>query len=100
MLVSEPEGMRFPWRFLFDLLSAEHRTPAETEGLCFRTLIVGARPSPGMRPTQTPGPGPVLGYTLPCGAAARSLLMKLSNISVHRRYRWSRSLSARCCVRR
>ena len=42
MLVSQPEGMRFRWRLLFDALSSEHRTPAEVDGLCFRTLVVGA----------------------------------------------------------
>ena len=42
MLVSPPEAMRFPWRFLFDYLSLEHRTPQEVNGRCFRTLIVGA----------------------------------------------------------
>jgi len=43
MLVSPPEAMRFPWRFLFDYLTLEHRTPQEVNGRCFRTLIVGAR---------------------------------------------------------
>ena len=42
MLVSDPEPMRFPWRFLFDLLSLEHRSPAEIDGHCFKTLVVGA----------------------------------------------------------
>ena len=36
--------MRFPWRFLFDYLSLEHRTPQEVEGHCFSNLVVGARP--------------------------------------------------------
>lgn len=43
MLVSPPEAMRFPWRFLFDYLTLEHRTPQEVNGRCFRTLIVGAK---------------------------------------------------------
>ena len=46
MLVSEPEAMHFPWRILFDAISFEHRTPAELDGLCFKTLLVGAHPIP------------------------------------------------------
>ena len=45
MLVSMPGAMRFPWRFLFDLLSLEHRTPQEVNGHCFRTLVVGVCPA-------------------------------------------------------
>ena len=45
MLVSPPEAMRFPWRFLFDYLTLEHRTPQEVNGRCFQTLIIGADPN-------------------------------------------------------
>ena len=42
MLISQPEAYHFPWRFLFDLLTFEHRTPAEVDGMCFATLVIGA----------------------------------------------------------
>ena len=61
MLVSAPEPMRFPWRFLFDSVSHEHRTPAEVEGLCFKTLVLGAqpttRPVPAVSRCCCPAPG-------------------------------------------
>ena len=47
-LILMPDDARpldFQWGFLFDLLSSEHRTPADAEGQCFRNLVVGARRS-------------------------------------------------------
>ena len=42
LMPSDAGGLDLPWGFLFDLLSTAHRTPAEAEGQCFRTLVVGA----------------------------------------------------------